>query len=448
MTSQPWDGSLSIDNATGGTLYYAVSAGTGSISVPSVYGTLAPGTQTITNLPLEDGRRIYFSNAELTDSLFNTANPSNPSPSGPDWDKIYSFWEYSYDAGGFTWDQTYVQEWSYPIQTVVTSAVDGQQRTYGIQSLASAISQLISQPSFAPADGKGSTSDLIWTSTPITFQQQDPGTSIPANSRIIGPEFIWNAQIGQGDTLGGYLPAEMVQFVADVPQNGNDLSTTETNWTVWQKATEINNGYTAALSAAGQAFIGPQPQTGTPADFRGFFTYEQEEDYGQVTYGPIPDQLIINGIQDTANHAFGTSRNDSVTGTPGSDTLVGGYGGDRLTGSGPGSSSALYRGGSDTFLYLRADSSLHKRGQRDVITDFDKSDRIDLSAVDANSKQAGQQTFHWIGHSRFSGAAGELRILERSDKTLLQGDTDGNGRVDFEIRLNSFTDFSRVNLLL
>ena len=448
MTSQPWDGSLSINNATGAPLYYAVSAGTGTISVPSVYGTLATGVQTISNLPLETGRRIYFSNAQLTDSLFNTANPSNPSPSGPDWDKLYSFWEYSYDAGNFTWDQTYVEEWSYPIQTVVTSAIDGQQRTYGIQSLASTIAQLISQPSFAPEDNKGSTSDLIWTSTPVTFQQQDPGKSIPANSRIIGPEFIWNAQIGQGDSLGGYLPAEMVQFVADVPQNGNDLSPTQTNWTVWQQATDINNGYTTALSAAGQAFTGPQPQIGTPSDFRGFFTYEQDEAYGQVTNGPVPDQLIINGIGDSVSHVYGTSRNDNITGTAGSDTLVGGYGGDRLTGSGGSSPNALHRNSSDTFLYVRADSSLHQRGLRDVITDFDRNDRIDLSAVDADSQTDGRQSFHWIGSRRFSGTAGELRILEKSHASLLQGDTDGNGRVDFEIRLTDVSDFSRTNLLL
>ena len=448
MASQPWDGSLSINNASGGTLYYAVSAGTGSISIPSVYGTLAPGVQTISNLPQEAGKRIYFSNAQLTDSLFNSTNPSNPSPSGPDWDKLYSFWEYSYDGGGFTWDQTYVQEWSYPIQTVVTSAIDGIQRTYGLQSLASTISQLISQPSFAPADNKGNTSDLIWTSTPIVFQQQDPGKSIPSHSRIIGPEFIWNTQIGQGNSLGGYLPAEMVQFVADVPQNGYDLSATETNWTVWQEGTAINNGYTTALSAAGKAFSGPQPQTGSPADFRGFFTYEQEEDYGQVTYGPVPDQLIINGLGDGSSYIFGTSRNDSLTGTASSDTLVGGYGGDRLTGSGGSAPNALHRDSGDTFLYVRADSSLHKRGQRDVITDFGRADHIDLSAIDANSRKTGQQTFHWIGRRRFSGAAGELRIQDTLHARLLQGDINGNGRVDFEIRLNDLSGFNHTNLLL
>ena len=46
----------------------------------------------------------------------------------------------------------------------------------------------------------------------------------------------------------------------------------------------------------------------------------------------------------------------------------------------------LFGGGTDTFVYVRADSSLSNPAQRDVITDFAADDRIDLSRVDANSR--------------------------------------------------------------
>lgn len=458
--SNEWNGSLSINNNTGSLLYYAVSVGSGTISVPTVFGTLATGVQTLSNLPQQDGQRIYFSNEKLTESLFNASNPANPSPSGPDWSKIYSFWEYSYDSSGFTWDSTLVEEWSYPIQTVVTSAIDSLQRTYGIQSLAATINQLIAQPSFA--NGSGDTADLIWTSTPPTTPNSDP--ALAANSRIIGPEFIWQAAQGGTGPLN-LLPAEMATFAADVPWNGSLLvtgsnSTYSNNWDVWQTATDIPNGYTAALAAA--ASTGPQPQIGVPADFRGFFTYQQEEDYGQVTYGPIPDQIVINPI-DTAGHLFGTSGNDAITGTNGNDLISGGHGGDIMSGSGAVSSKAyliddpITRGGSqvqsitggeDTYIYVQADSSLPINGLRDTITDFGFEDKIDLSAVDANQLETGSQHFDWINGRAFSGRAGELTIRHASNNTLLQGDTNGDRKADFELVLGNVDLFGSHNLIL
>lgn len=440
--SNPWNGSLTINNNTGGTLYYAVSVGTGTIAVPTAFGTLAPGVQTIANLPQEDGQRIYFSNQQLSESLFNASNPVNPSPSGPDWSTIYSFWEYSDDSSGFTWDTSLVQEWSYPIQTIVTSAVDGVQRTYGIRSLAAAITQLIAQPSFA--GGSGDAGDLVWTSTPPTPPNGD--APLPANSRIIGPEFIWQAAQGGAAPLQ-LLPAEMAQFAAAVPWDGSQLVTGansgySNNWAVWQTATTIANGYTAALTAA--ASSGPQPQTGSPSTFRGFFTYPQEENEGQVTYGPIPDQILINPI-DTAGYQFGSTANDQLTGTTANDSITGGFGGDVLSGSPAGSRSA---GGQDTYIYVRADSSLAAPGLRDHITDFGRDDQIDLSGMDGNLNQDGLQPLNWIKGRSFSGQAGELRIRYTNNAAFLQADTDGNGQADFEVKLINVDSFSRSNLIL
>lgn len=452
MAASSWDGSIQVQNNTGGTIYYAVSAGTGAITVPTVSGTIGQGLQTITDLPSLDGRRIYFSNQKLTNSLFNEANPVNPSPIGPDYDKIYSFWEYSGDAGGFTWDVSDVQESSYPLQTVSASAFYSGSQSFGVSSYALLISNMISQPSFTGgAGGVGEVSDLIWSGA------AGIGSGLPDDVRIIGPEFLWLTQQGGANAVS-LLPVSMQNFLSEVPWNGAQLVTPAyqsqgwtTNWDVWQNATDISNGYTSAIAAA--SATGPQPQTGTPSDFRGVFTYPQEEDYGQVTYGPIPETIIINPVEEVAaTYAFGTSENDVLRGTANNDVIVGGYGGDRMSGApargARGNAMQAADGGADSFLYVRADSSLRSRGLRDVITDFGAEDSINLVHADANALKAGVQEFKWIKTNAFSGRAGQLRIDYSPRAAFLQGDTDGNGRVDFEVRLLEVDLFTRQNLIL
>jgi hypothetical protein len=84
-----------------------------------------------------------------------------------------------------------------------------------------------------------------------------------------------------------------------------------------------------------------------------------------------------------------------------------------------------------------------------VITDFHRDDRIDLAAIDANNRKSGFQTFKWIGTDALSGKGGQLRIAYRSSgNAFLQGDTDGNGKVDFEVKMLGVSSFNAGNLNL
>ncbi len=85
-----------------------------------------------------------------------------------------------------------------------------------------------------------------------------------------------------------------------------------------------------------------------------------------------------------------------------------------------------------------------------MITDFAADDRIDLSRVDADSGRAGLQHFTWIGSREFYGEAGQLRMQQNRGQNdiLLQGDTDGNGKSDFEVMLMGPFLFSASNLIL
>jgi serralysin len=129
--------------------------------------------------------------------------------------------------------------------------------------------------------------------------------------------------------------------------------------------------------------------------------------------------------------------------------ISGGYGADQLSGGATDQQAQLVGDGQDVFVYLRVDSSLPAKSLRDVITDFDPTDRIDLSAIDANARRTGQQDFRWIGQRPFTGSAGQLRIdLSPRNYAFLQGDIDGNGRTDFEVMLLGVASFSGSKLLL
>jgi len=139
---------------------------------------------------------------------------------------------------------------------------------------------------------------------------------------------------------------------------------------------------------------------------------------------------------DTMN---GDAGNDLMNGGTGNDVMNGGSGNDRLNGQqgndvlrGRSGRDELSGGsGADRFDFDALSDSL--RGfNRDVITDFRRSqgDRIDLSTIDANANQGGNQAFTFIGGAAFT-AAGQARFANG----VLQVETNGSGGADFEVRL-------------
>ncbi|WP_216910817.1 M10 family metallopeptidase C-terminal domain-containing protein [Synechococcus sp. CCY 0621] len=279
---------------------------------------------------------------------------------------------------------------------------------------------------------------------------------------------------------------------AQVPQPSGEQLFAH-NWNVWNygytnadpSADKPNpnysfeaNAYTSILrsqaateKAAGRLpdTAGSSPTANNP-NFVGFYTASKDDYYGTFTVAAINNVSLTIGA--LAPSTIGTSRDDGIVGSGGHDIISGGYGADWLAGAplalnwsapnnfrdlaffglpgAPAQWKGLYGGGSDTFVYVRADSSLSHPQLRDVITDFAADDRIDLSRVDADSDRAGLQHFTWIGSREFYGEAGQLRIQQNRGQNdiLLQGDTDGNGKSDFEVMLMGPLLFSASNLIL
>ncbi len=133
----------------------------------------------------------------------------------------------------------------------------------------------------------------------------------------------------------------------------------------------------------------------------------------------------------------GDGGNDILIGGLGNDILNGGDGNDLLTG-GVGNDVLTGGAGSDRFLFLTKDFVGLDQNHPDEITDFSQVDHdlIDLSAVDASSKAAGDQAFTFIGAASFHNVAGELRFQQVSGNTYIFGDTNGDGVSDFTILLD------------
>jgi len=107
---------------------------------------------------------------------------------------------------------------------------------------------------------------------------------------------------------------------------------------------------------------------------------------------------------------FGSDQGDQLTGDAGANTLWGGAGDDIITG-GAGADMLKGGAGNDSFVYAStADSTVAAAG-RDTIADFAASDRIDLSAIDANGAGPGSTAFTF-GTGAFTGTAGELRVVD------------------------------------
>ena len=138
-----------------------------------------------------------------------------------------------------------------------------------------------------------------------------------------------------------------------------------------------------------------------------------------------------------ANVLEGNAGNDVLYGFGGNDTLNGGAGNDQLFG---GAGKDILTGGpdADVFHYTALSDSGITTATRDLITDFSQSDgdKIDLSAIDANTTTPGKQAFTFIGTNvTFTDHPGELRAYRTATGQIIEGDVNGDGKADFSIAL-------------
>ncbi|MCS5698125.1 M10 family metallopeptidase C-terminal domain-containing protein [Cyanobium sp. FGCU-52] len=145
----------------------------------------------------------------------------------------------------------------------------------------------------------------------------------------------------------------------------------------------------------------------------------------QRTVGSWSD--TITGFENLVGSAW----NDTLTGSSGANQIDGGAGADLIRG-GAGADRLTGGAGADRFTYASLAEAGNGATGRDLITDLDSSDRIDLSLIDAHSSLKGNQAFVFIGAAAFTAPA-QLRYGLMADLGLLEGNVDSNLTADFQI---------------
>jgi Ca2+-binding RTX toxin-like protein len=131
-----------------------------------------------------------------------------------------------------------------------------------------------------------------------------------------------------------------------------------------------------------------------------------------------------------ANSLDGAAGSDTINGNDGDDLVIGGLGNDLLRGG----------TGADTFV-VRQESIATPVLETDQVYDFDVQDLIDLSAIDANTRLAGDQAFVLVGAFTKPDAAhdadvGQMTLTFAGGITTLRLDVNGDGKVDYQMKIN------------
>ncbi|MCA0304296.1 MAG: M10 family metallopeptidase C-terminal domain-containing protein, partial [Proteobacteria bacterium] len=196
----------------------------------------------------------------------------------------------------------------------------------------------------------------------------------------------------------------------------NDVTFTEPTTST---ATNDPNNYDNLGNASGQS-VSSNENNSTAYGGAGNDTVQGNSGNDTLYGGSGNDSMTGGSGNDTM---YGGSGNDTLSGGSGNDVLIGGYGADTLTGN----------SNNDTFRYLSVLDT------NDTITDFNQgSDKIDLSAIDANTNLANNQAFAWGGQvNTASVVANSVTWMHSGNDVMIYADTDGNtATVEFEVKLS------------
>lgn len=170
--------------------------------------------------------------------------------------------------------------------------------------------------------------------------------------------------------------------------------------------------------------------------------------------GGVGDDWIAGGAGN--DRMLADSGDDVVYAEAGADLLYGGTGKDRLYGGagndtiyGGASADSLYGGaGADVFYFTNRFDSIPTAP--DFIDDFSspQRDRINLTGIDSDLSEVGNQRFLYIGSEAFSREAGELRWVRTANATYVQADLDGDAIVDFTIHIGKSIDLHSWDFFL
>ena len=175
-------------------------------------------------------------------------------------------------------------------------------------------------------------------------------------------------------------------------------------------------------------------------DPAGITIYRLDEDMQYLTKGTPLGEFLMGSVFDDlvrgkggGDRIAGSIGADELWGGGGSDSLHGGAGDDQLIGGGA-ADRLVGGGGRDVFEYLAVTDSTPRA--RDTIVGFTRGeDRIDLSAVNEAIVGSGGAPLKFVGELPSPRYPSGVGYTAGRNHVLVQADTDGDGRIDMEIKV-------------
>jgi Ca2+-binding RTX toxin-like protein len=183
---------------------------------------------------------------------------------------------------------------------------------------------------------------------------------------------------------------------------------------------------------------------------------------GAPTSGMRPQIENLRLIGNRNINGTGNDEDNQIYGNRGSNSLIGGRGNDTITGQ-RGADSITGGAGGDSFRYLSINDSGTRADSMDIIKDFSNRDGdfIDLSAIDANTTETGDQAFRLINRNTnrrnlFGGIGFNPDLISpapgsatfSSSTNILSLYTDRVVGADMQIKLEGVTSLLSHNLEL
>ena len=164
---------------------------------------------------------------------------------------------------------------------------------------------------------------------------------------------------------------------------------------------------------------------------------------------------IGHGFDELVNieNVTGSSRNDTIkgnadgnvlSGLAGDDLLIGRNGNDTLRG-GTGIDVLIGGNGDDVYDFNNINELGSTGATTDLIRGFATGDRIDISGIDANDSQAGNQAFTIA--ASLTGA-GLITISQNAARTIIRGSIDADADAEFVIVLDAPTALTAADFIL
>lgn len=262
-----------------------------------------------------------------------------------------------------------------------------------------------------------------------------------------GNDNLSSSGIGHNTLVGGagddgYRVTLKTDVVIEDAGGGNDIVTAYVDYVLpdnVERLTLMGDAHTGVGNSLDNKLCGTAGGD-TLSGMGGSDNISSQDGDDKVSGGDGDDFIAGANGNDTL---MGDAGADKMQGDAGNDSLAGGAGNDTLDGS-AGADTLGGGAGADMFVF----GTLEPKGE--VITDFSRADgdRINLSALDANSVATGNQAFTFIGAGAFTKVAGQLHYEVSGSDSYLAGDTNGDGIADFRILMKGVNSFTASDFLL